>query len=250
VFTRALLPALARPDLDLPALAREVREEVTRLAESAGRAQRPAYYDETRGDRIFLAGQGNGRPGGGGQPPGAAPAAPEIPSQVAAVSPPVTPAVPAADPCSGAVTASFPSLCAAPLTANQERGLTPKDTFRECENCPEMVVLPKGSFTMGSPAGEKDRFDNESPQHVVTIGRPFAVGKLHVTVERFDAFVRETRYEASSKCWTYEGGKGEERAGRSWRNPGSAQEGSHPVVRVTWESLADGIRGRRHSTAE
>jgi hypothetical protein len=55
VFTRVLLPGLARPDLDLPALAREVREEVTRLARSVNHAQRPAYYDETSGDKIFLA---------------------------------------------------------------------------------------------------------------------------------------------------------------------------------------------------
>jgi WD40 repeat protein len=55
VFTRVLLPALTRADLDLPGLAVEVREEVTRLAESVGHAQSPAYYDETRGGRIFLA---------------------------------------------------------------------------------------------------------------------------------------------------------------------------------------------------
>jgi hypothetical protein len=57
VFTRVLVPALARADLDLPMLAREVREEVTRLARSVNHDQRPAYYDETSGDRIFLAGR-------------------------------------------------------------------------------------------------------------------------------------------------------------------------------------------------
>ncbi len=56
VFTRALLPALGRPGLDLPGLALEVRKEVTRLALSVNHTQRPAYYDETSGDRIFLAG--------------------------------------------------------------------------------------------------------------------------------------------------------------------------------------------------
>jgi hypothetical protein len=55
VFTRALLPALVRPGLDLPGLALEVRKEVTRLAHSVNHIQRPAYYDETSGDRIFLA---------------------------------------------------------------------------------------------------------------------------------------------------------------------------------------------------
>jgi hypothetical protein len=65
VFTRALLPALTKPSLDLPALAVEVREEVMRLARSVKQDQRPAYYDETSGGRIFLAGPANGRPGGG-----------------------------------------------------------------------------------------------------------------------------------------------------------------------------------------
>lgn len=55
VFTRVLVPRLTRSDLDLPALAREVREEVTRVARSVNHEQRPAYYDETSGDRIFLA---------------------------------------------------------------------------------------------------------------------------------------------------------------------------------------------------
>lgn len=64
VFTRVLVPALARTELDLPMLAREVREEVTRLARSVNHTQRPAYYDETSGDRIFLARSESGRPGG------------------------------------------------------------------------------------------------------------------------------------------------------------------------------------------
>jgi formylglycine-generating enzyme required for sulfatase activity/uncharacterized caspase-like protein len=240
VFTRVLVPALSRPDLDLPALAREVREEVTRLARTVNHAQRPAYYDETSGNRIFLAAlpPGTGRPGGSAsssallhmsEPSAATPAAPAAPPQVAIVAPPVIPALPAADPCSGPLTASFPSRCAAPLTAAQERGLKPKDSFRECENCPEMVVVPAGSLAI-----QKGTYD-EGPQRVVTIGKPFAVGMVHVTVDQFAAFVRETRHPASSKCWTFEGHQYEERTGRSWRNPGFVQEGARPVVCLTWE---------------
>jgi formylglycine-generating enzyme required for sulfatase activity len=127
-----------------------------------------------------------------------------------------------------------PPAQALPLTAAQEQRLKPKDTFRECEHCPEMVVAPAGSFTMGSPASEEDREEDESPQHVVTFARPFAAGKLHVTVDQFAAFVKETGYDAGSKCWTFERGKGEERTDRSWRNPGFAQDGAHPAVCLTW----------------
>jgi formylglycine-generating enzyme required for sulfatase activity len=96
-----------------------------------------------------------------------------------------------------------------------------------------MVVVPPGSFTMGSPEREKDRYDWEGPQHTVTIARRFAVGKFHVTRDQYEAFLRKTGYQASSKCFTVENSKWEERVNRSWRNPGFAQEGTHPVVCVT-----------------
>lgn len=74
------------------------------------------------------------------------------------------------------------------LTAERERALTPKDSFRECaKECPEMVVIPAGGFTMGSPATEKGRSDEEGPQHKVTITMPFAVSKFDVTFADWDA---------------------------------------------------------------
>jgi formylglycine-generating enzyme required for sulfatase activity len=151
--------------------------------------------------------------------------------QTAAVAPPVTPAVPAAGPCGGPVTAAFPSRCAAPLTQTQERGLKPKDIFRECENCPEMVVVPAGSFTMGSPASEKDRDSDEGPQHIVTISQRFAVGKLHATVDQFAAFVKESGYRARRCVGVEDDCNRPDR----WRNPDLEQEGSHPVVHVSWD---------------
>jgi uncharacterized caspase-like protein len=72
VFTRALLPALVRPGLDLPGLALEIRQEVTRLARSVNHTQRPAYYDETSGQRIFLAGIGQTPDAPATRPPSAA----------------------------------------------------------------------------------------------------------------------------------------------------------------------------------
>ena len=78
---------------------------------------------------------------------------------------------------------------AKPLAADQERSLKPGDTFKECDQCPEMVVVPAGAFMMGSPAGEEGRFDNEGPQRKVRIGAPFAVGKYEVTFAEWDACV-------------------------------------------------------------
>ena len=101
--------------------------------------------------------------------------------QTAAVAPPVPPVVrplvvpsAAAGPCGGVSTVSLLSRGAVPLSAAEECALKPKDSFRECANCPELVVVPAGSFTMGSPESEKDRRNDEGPQHRVTIGKPFA----------------------------------------------------------------------------
>jgi formylglycine-generating enzyme required for sulfatase activity len=69
----------------------------------------------------------------------------------------------------------------APLTAAQEREFKPKDMFKECDVCPVMVVVPAGSFMMGSPEEEKGRGGDEGPQRQVTIARPFAVGMFEVS---------------------------------------------------------------------
>ncbi len=150
-----------------------------------------------------------------------------------AVTPPALPPV-QSDPCSGIMTVAVSTHCGEPLTATQERALKPKDTFKECVHCPEMVVVPAGSVRMGSPANEKDRKSDEGPQHVVSFGRPFAVGRFHVTVDQFAAFVAATGYDAASSCRTLEDGKYSETSGRSWRNPGFQQDGLHPAVCLRW----------------
>jgi formylglycine-generating enzyme required for sulfatase activity len=73
------------------------------------------------------------------------------------------------------------------LTAEQVRALKPNDAFRECTDCPEMIVVPAGSFMMGSPATERGRDDRESPQHEVRFTKPFAVARFDVTFDEWDA---------------------------------------------------------------
>jgi formylglycine-generating enzyme required for sulfatase activity len=76
------------------------------------------------------------------------------------------------------------------LTLEAERGLRPKDTFRECvKDCPEMIVVPAGEFVMGSPETEKGRAKNEGPQRQVTLARMFAVSRFVVTFDEWDACV-------------------------------------------------------------
>jgi formylglycine-generating enzyme required for sulfatase activity len=141
---------------------------------------------------------------------------------------PAEPQGPRAASCSSAAAATPGPRAAAPLTAAEECSLRHGSTFRECAGCPEMVVVPPGSFTMGSPEIELGRMDSESPQHVVRIARRLAVGAAHVTVDQFAAFAGETGYAASTRCVT-----GNAQAG-SWRNPGFKQDGSHPAVCIDW----------------
>jgi formylglycine-generating enzyme required for sulfatase activity len=107
--------------------------------------------------------------------------------RVAVVSPPVTPP----NPCSSqTTTVSLSSRSAQPLSAAEECALKSKDVFKECDKCPEMIVVPAGSFTMGSPSSEPERGDDEA-QVRVTIAKPFAVGQFTVTFDEWDQCVAE-----------------------------------------------------------
>jgi formylglycine-generating enzyme required for sulfatase activity len=103
------------------------------------------------------------------------------------------------------------------LSAEKERALKSGDSFRECASCPEMVVVPAGDFVMGSPESERGRSANESPQHMVTIPQPIAVGKFVVTFDQWDACI------AHGGC-TYSPGD------NNWGR------GSQPVINVSWDN--------------
>ena len=97
--------------------------------------------------------------------------------------------------------AKIPSKLEATLPAGSKRS-SPEDLpdlklFRDIDApwCPEMVVIPAGSFIMGSPANEALRFDAEGPQHRVTFATRFALGKYPVTFEEYDHFCSETGWE-------------------------------------------------------
>ena len=88
--------------------------------------------------------------------------------------------------------------------------------FRDCDGCPEMVVVPAGSFTMGSPTDEPERYSDED-QVQVTIANPFAVGRFAVTFGEWDACIADggcNGYKPSDDGW-----------GR----------GTRPVIKVSWD---------------
>lgn len=113
-------------------------------------------------------------------------------------------------------------------------------TFKDCAECPEMVVVPAGEFLMGADQIEEareyltDEFRNRSmPLRQVKVGR-FAVGKYEVTLGQYRTFAEATG-RGSEGCFTWLAGEYRMDLGRSWRNPGYLQDETHPVTCVSWE---------------
>ncbi len=108
-------------------------------------------------------------------------------------------------------------LGAVPIVPPQPAtGVRTVESFRDCAQCPEMVVVPAGTFTMGSPADEALRDEDEGPQRQVTIPAAFAVGKFEVTFAEWDACVADggcDGYQPDDEGW-----------GR----------GDRPVINVGW----------------
>ena len=118
----------------------------------------------------------------------------------------------------------------------------PGDTFRDCADCPEMVVIPAGSFQMGclldnhwsvNADCQNSFHETELPVHRVTIPQAFALGKFEVTFEQWDA------------CFA-DGGCGLGRqSDRGWGR------GNRPVMDVSeddWENYISWLSSRTGNT--
>ena len=134
-------------------------------------------------------------------------------------------------------TAQLPSLPRAaqppfvPIPSTREHALQPGDSFKECDNCPEMVVVPIGSFIMGSPETEIGRGRNEGPQHKVTFVYRFAVGRFSVTFDEWDA------------CVTDGGCNGYSPPDQGWGR------GRRPVINVSRNDIKAYLAWLSHKTA-
>ena len=108
--------------------------------------------------------------------------------------------------------------------------------FRDCKGCPDMVVVPPGTFTIGSPPDEPGRYDSESPQREIRIERAFAIGRYEVTRRQYAAFLRATHHPVSGNCVTDRRHQGTwaPDAATNFYDPGFPQTGDHPAVCVSW----------------
>ncbi len=95
--------------------------------------------------------------------------------------------------------------------------------FKDFDIAPKMVVVPAGAFLMGSPPDEPERYDAESPQHEVTIAKPFAIGRFSVTFAEWDAAQQDKDWQAITG-----------RAARQPKDDGWGRE-DRPVIDVEWD---------------
>ena len=66
----------------------------------------------------------------------------------------------------------------------------PGTRFRDCPDCPEMVVVPGGTFRIGSPDDEAGRGRDEGPPRDLQM-RSYAIGVFEVTFEEWAACVED-----------------------------------------------------------
>ena len=118
-------------------------------------------------------------------------------------------------------------LVSLPLWSQQDTGdraPSPGETFQDCAECPKMVVVPSGSFTMGSSRGEAHHEDDEEPLHRVRIAYRFAVGVYEVTFAEWYACMD------AGGCGNHI--PDDMRWGR----------GKRPVIHVSWEDVQSYVR--------
>jgi formylglycine-generating enzyme required for sulfatase activity/DNA-binding winged helix-turn-helix (wHTH) protein len=108
-------------------------------------------------------------------------------------------------------------------------------TFKDCDACPEMVVLPEGFFLMGGAPTDQRRWNVELPQHLVRVSKQFAIGKFEVTFDEFAAFVDATGHQPAARCNVFvldhDRWVGKD---TTFRDPHYQQGGSHPATCVNW----------------
>jgi formylglycine-generating enzyme required for sulfatase activity len=113
--------------------------------------------------------------------------------------------------------AAFPRgvMAAAALEAIDDLTLRPGKRFRDCADCPEMVVVPAGSYWQGAEESSPLALKTEKPRRTVTIAEPFAVGVYEITMAQWDQCVAD-------------GGCDEEPVDNGWGR------GDRPVIMVSW----------------
>jgi len=149
-----------------------------------------------------------------------------------------------------------------------EPGQVISDSFLEsADKAPDIIVIPSGSFLMGSGGRMGDAFNNEQPRHRVTIARGFGMGVTEVSVEQFRLFVERSGYRTAAEraghsiIYDEVAGRLSKRNGINWQYnyQGKKAKPDEPVLHVNlydahayvqWLAVETGKRYRLPSEAE
>jgi formylglycine-generating enzyme required for sulfatase activity/pimeloyl-ACP methyl ester carboxylesterase len=134
------------------------------------------------------------------------------------------------------------------------------NAFRDCPECPEMVIVPAGKLMMGSSEAERSwvaahggnlqSVADEAPQHEVPIPS-FAIGRYDVTRGEYAEFAKETGYPAGDGCGV-DSFKWNKKKELSWQRPGFEQSDRDPAVCVSWndaQAYVTWLNRKLHLTA-
>jgi len=109
--------------------------------------------------------------------------------------------------------------------------LRPGKTFKDCDACPTMMVIPSAAYWQGSEDDSPLALGMEKPRRLVTIGKPFAAGVYEVTMAEWDACV------ADKGCSTRPGDNG-------WGR------GNRPVIMVSWNDAEEYVHWLSDKTGQ
>ncbi|WP_336952858.1 formylglycine-generating enzyme family protein [Sphingobium aromaticivastans] len=149
-----------------------------------------------------------------------------------------------------AIAASTFALISGAQAADGASGKKPGETFQDCPDCQTMVVIPAGTFKMGSTGEERAREgvpatfgDHEGPVRDISFAKPFAMATTETTRAQFARFVTETKRAIPTECADYnatdDSWAGTEGKIVNWQKPGFDQTDDHPVVCVSYQDGVD-----------
>jgi formylglycine-generating enzyme required for sulfatase activity len=227
IFMQELLKEIRTPDNTAEDAFNHARLGVSR---ASNREQIPWVVSSLSEDFSFAKGSGTPPPAA---PPARPAAPPPAPAPVAAAPAPLPPPSPSPTP-PPAATPPWPATQSAsppaasppapvarpaatpPATVPSQAGAPrPGDSLRDCRDCPELIVIPAGSFDMGAAATPFDR-----PVHRVTLAEPFAMSRNEITFADWDKCVAAggCRFKPDDRGW-----------GR----------GDRPVINVSWSDAKE-----------
>lgn len=162
--------------------------------------------------------------------------------------------------CAAAILA-LASIAAAAPAWSADPAREPGSAFRDCDDCPEMVVVPAGTFVMGTPGAPRARgaAAAEADAAVVTIFHPFALARREVTRGEYARFIADSGHEPQAGCrvWDAALARFNEDTRRGWQDASTADDApvtcvsfTDAVAYVQWLAARTDARYRLPSEAE